>query len=174
MENIEIARIFEDVADLLEMLGASVFRIRAYRAAARTVETLGTPAESLLKKDVNALEALPGIGKDLAGKIREIIETQWVLLDDDDGDIFNGSPHFAEIDGAKLMKQMPELAVSSSSACTSALLQPSYVLGAMGCDDARIRGSVRFSLGRFNTVDQIDTAVAMVADAVTALRGQRP
>ena len=80
MENIEIARIFEDVADLLEMLGASVFRIRAYRAAARTVETLGTPAESLLRKDGNALEALPGIGKDLAGKIREIIETGELTL----------------------------------------------------------------------------------------------
>ena len=80
MENIEIARIFEDVADLLEMLGASVFRIRAYRAATRTVETLGTPAESLLKKDGNALEALPGIGKDLAGKIREIIETGELTL----------------------------------------------------------------------------------------------
>ena len=80
MENIEIARIFEDVADLLEMLGASVFRIRAYRAAARTVETLGTPAESLLKQDGNALEALPGIGKDLAGKIREIIETGELTL----------------------------------------------------------------------------------------------
>ena len=80
MENIEIARIFEDVADLLEMLGASVFRIRAYRAAARTVETLGTPAESLLKKDRNALEVLPGIGKDLAGKLREIIETGELTL----------------------------------------------------------------------------------------------
>ena len=80
MENIEIAKIFEDVADLLEMLDASVFRIRAYRAAARTVETLGTPAESLLKKDGKSLEALPGIGKDLAGKIREIIETGELAL----------------------------------------------------------------------------------------------
>ena len=80
MENTEIARIFGDVADLLEMLGASVFRIRAYRGAAGTVETLGTPAESLLKKDGKALEALPGIGKDLAGKIREIIETGELTL----------------------------------------------------------------------------------------------
>ena len=78
---------------------------------------------------------------------------------------------FAGVDGAKLMKRMPELAVSSSSACTSAALQPSYVLGAMGCDDARIRGSVRFSLGRFNTADEIETAIETVAGAVTELRG---
>ena len=77
---------------------------------------------------------------------------------------------FAGIDGGKLMKRMPELAVSSSSACTSAALQPSYVLGAMGCDDARIRGSVRFSLGRFNTADQIETAIETVAATVLALR----
>ena len=77
---------------------------------------------------------------------------------------------FAGVDGAKLMKQMPDVAVSSSSACTSAALQPSYVLGAMGCDDARIRGSVRFSLGRFNTADEIETAIETVAGAVAALR----
>ena len=77
---------------------------------------------------------------------------------------------FAGVDGAKLMKRMPELAVSSSSACTSAALQPSYVLGAMGCDDARIRGSVRFSLGRFNTAEEIETAIETVAGAVAAVR----
>ena len=77
---------------------------------------------------------------------------------------------FAGVDGAKLMKRMPGLAVSSSSACTSAALQPSYVLGAMGCDDARIRGSVRFSLGRFNTAAEIETAIETVAEAVAALR----
>ena len=74
------------------------------------------------------------------------------------------------MDGAKLMKAMLELAASSSSACTSAALQPRCVLGAMGCDDARIRGSVRFSLGRFNTADEIETAIATVAAAVAALR----
>ena len=78
---------------------------------------------------------------------------------------------FAGVDGAKLMKRMPDLAVSSSSACTSAALQPSYVLGAMGCDDARIRGSVRFSLGRFNTAEEIETVIETVTGAVDALRG---
>ena len=80
---------------------------------------------------------------------------------------------FDGVDGAKLMKRMPEIAVSSSSACTSALLQPSYVLGALGCHEARIRGSVRFSLGRFNTAEEIDTATAQVVESVRALRTDR-
>ncbi len=75
MENIDIARIFEEVADLLEIQGANPFRIRAYRTAARTVEAQSIPIASLLAKDEGALEELPGIGRDLAGKIREIVET---------------------------------------------------------------------------------------------------
>jgi DNA polymerase (family 10) len=76
MENPDIARIFSEVADLLEIQGAVVFRVRAYRNAARVVETLPAPAESILReKGEAALMELPGIGKDLAGKIREIVET---------------------------------------------------------------------------------------------------
>jgi cysteine desulfurase len=77
---------------------------------------------------------------------------------------------FAGVDGATLMKRMPGLAVSSSSACTSALLQPSYVLGAMGCDENRARGSVRFSLGRFTTAEEVELALDTVVEAVTELR----
>ena len=77
---------------------------------------------------------------------------------------------FAGVDGATLMKRMPDLAVSSSSACTSALLQPSYVLGAMGCDEDRARGSIRFSLGRFTTAEEVELALDTVVEAVTALR----
>jgi len=77
---------------------------------------------------------------------------------------------FSGIDADALMKALPDLAVSSSSACTSALLQPSYVLGALGCDEARIKGSIRFSLGRFTTEDEIDAAVADIANAAKRLR----
>jgi cysteine desulfurase len=70
------------------------------------------------------------------------------------------------VDGEALMKEMPEVAVSSASACTSAQMQPSYVLGAMGADDARIRKSIRFSLGRFTTEAEIDEAVGRVEGAV--------
>jgi DNA polymerase (family 10) len=74
VENIDVARIFQQIADLLEIQGENQFRIRAYRNAARTVETLSRPVASLVG-DEKALEQLPGIGADLAGKIREIVET---------------------------------------------------------------------------------------------------
>ncbi len=75
MENIQIAKTFEEVADLLEIQGANPFRVRAYRNAARTIGTLGTPVETMLKNDGHALEELPGIGTDLAGKITKICRT---------------------------------------------------------------------------------------------------
>jgi DNA polymerase (family 10) len=73
VENIDIARIFEEIADLLEIQGENQFRVRAYRTAARTIETLGVPAASLAVD--SRLDELPGIGRDLAGKITTILET---------------------------------------------------------------------------------------------------
>jgi DNA polymerase (family 10) len=75
MENIQIVKAFDEVADLLEIQGANPFRVRAYRNAARTIGTLGTPVETLLKDDRHSLEELPGIGADLAGKIAKICRT---------------------------------------------------------------------------------------------------
>jgi DNA polymerase (family 10) len=76
MDNPAIARVFADVADLLEIQGgANVFRIRAYRNAAQTVSSLGASAEAIVKGGQQKLDDLPGIGKDLAGKIKEIVET---------------------------------------------------------------------------------------------------
>jgi hypothetical protein len=73
VENIDIARIFEEIADLLEIQGENQFRVRAYRTAARTIETLGVPAASLAVE--GRLDELPGIGSDLAGKVCTILET---------------------------------------------------------------------------------------------------
>ena len=75
MENIEIAKTFDEVADLLEIQGANPFRVRAYRTAARTIGTLNASVESMLKKNGHALEELPGIGADLAGKIEDLCRT---------------------------------------------------------------------------------------------------
>jgi DNA polymerase (family 10) len=75
LENIDFARVFEEIADLLEIQGANPFRVRAYRNVARTIETLSQSVESILQDEEARLEDLPGIGKDLAGKIRELHET---------------------------------------------------------------------------------------------------
>lgn len=75
MDNADIARVLDELADLLEILGENQFRIRAYRTAARTVETLTEAAEKIVARDPKALAELPGIAKDLAGKIAEIVTT---------------------------------------------------------------------------------------------------
>jgi DNA polymerase (family 10) len=74
VHNADIAAIFEEIADLLEIENANVFRIRAYRNAARTVAELDHDARQLVELGED-LEKLPGIGKDLAAKIAEIVQT---------------------------------------------------------------------------------------------------
>lgn len=77
---------------------------------------------------------------------------------------------FIGLDSDELLRSMPDLAASSASACTSASLQPSYVLRAMGASEDVLRGSVRFSLGRFTTEEEIRSAVETVAARVEKLR----
>jgi len=77
---------------------------------------------------------------------------------------------FPYVDGEALMMSMRDIAVSSGSACTSANPEPSHVLRALGLSDDQTRASLRFGLGRFNTTDEIDTAVAAVSQAVRELR----
>lgn len=82
---------------------------------------------------------------------------------------------FPGVEGAKLLKALHDVAVSSGSACSSQKLDGSHVLRAMRLPDARIFSAVRFGLGRFNTEAQIDTAAARVVAEVSSLRGaQRP
>ncbi len=75
MRNAEIARAFEELADLLEIQGANPFRVRAYRNAARTVEGLSDSVAEILEDPDRSLDELPGIGKDLAGKIETLVKT---------------------------------------------------------------------------------------------------
>ncbi len=73
MKNLEIAEIFKEIAQILEIKGDNPFRIRAYEKAAQNIEGLTEDIESLIKEE--KLETIPGIGKDLAEKIKEIIKT---------------------------------------------------------------------------------------------------
>jgi cysteine desulfurase len=79
---------------------------------------------------------------------------------------------FGGLDGESLMMALRDIAVSTGSACTSASVEPSYVLKAMGLSDQAAHGSLRFSLGRFTTREEVDKAIDRIRAAVTALRTQ--
>ena len=77
---------------------------------------------------------------------------------------------FPGIDAEDLMMEVKGVAVSSGSACTSAEIEPSYVLRALGLPDDLARASLRISLGRFTTEEEIERAAALLADGVERLR----
>ena len=86
--------------------------------------------------------------------------------------IINVSFNFVE--GESLMMSLKDLAVSSGSACTSATLEPSYVLRAIGRPDELAHSSIRFSIGRYTTEADIDTVLTQIHDAVNKLRELSP
>ncbi|HEV2198756.1 MAG TPA: IscS subfamily cysteine desulfurase [Bryobacteraceae bacterium] len=81
---------------------------------------------------------------------------------------------FAYVEGESLLMGINDIAVSSGSACTSATLEPSYVLKALGAGDDLAHSSIRFGLGRFNTEDEVDYVAAKVIDVVKKLRELSP
>jgi len=81
---------------------------------------------------------------------------------------------FAHVEGEALMMTMRNVAVSSGSACTSASIEPSYVLKALGLSDALAHGSLRFGLGRFNTEEDVDFVIGEVVREVNRLRALSP
>ncbi|KEY44224.1 IscS subfamily cysteine desulfurase [Pantoea agglomerans] len=91
------------------------------------------------------------------------------------GDLQQSAPNilnlsFADVEGESLIMALKDLALSSGSACTSASLEPSYVLRALGLSEELAHSSLRFSLGRFTTEEEIDYAIALVQKSVTRLR----
>jgi cysteine desulfurase len=81
---------------------------------------------------------------------------------------------FKYVEGEGLMMGIKDIAVSSGSACTSASLEPSYVLKSLGLDDELAHSSLRFGLGRFTTEEEIDFTIKCVSDAVQRLRDMSP
>jgi cysteine desulfurase len=81
---------------------------------------------------------------------------------------------FAFVEGEAMMMAIKDVAVSSGSACTSASLEPSYVLRAMGLDEDLAHSSIRFGIGRFNTEEEIDFTAQLVVEKVNRLREMSP
>jgi cysteine desulfurase len=95
------------------------------------------------------------------------------------GDLEHRVPHnlnvsFNFVEGESLIMGVKELAVSSGSACTSASLEPSYVLRALGRNDELAHSSIRFTLGRFTTAEEIDFAVKLLKERIGKLREMSP
>ena len=86
----------------------------------------------------------------------------------------NANISFAYVEGEGLMMGIKDVAVSSGSACTSASLEPSYVLRALGVGDELAHSSIRFGLGRFNTVEEVDFTVDLLVREVRRLREMSP
>jgi cysteine desulfurase len=81
---------------------------------------------------------------------------------------------FAYVEGESLLMGINDVAVSSGSACTSATLEPSYVLKALGVGEDLAHTSIRFGLGRFNTEEEVDYVVSRVVETVSRLRELSP
>jgi len=117
-------------------------------------------------------------------RIRALGERLWQGFRDLEAIFLNGSPtrrvanilnvSFAGIEGEALLTALRNLAVSSGSACASAAQEPSHVLRALGQSPALAQSAVRFSLGRFTTEAEINTAIATVQQAVARLRELSP
>jgi cysteine desulfurase len=113
--------------------------------------------------------------------LRDKLESALTVLEESyvNGNVEHRLPHVANIsfkyvEGEGLMMAMKDLAVSSGSACTSASLEPSYVLKSLGLSDDLAHSSIRFGLGRFTTEEEVDYAVEVTKRAVTNLRNMSP
>jgi cysteine desulfurase len=113
--------------------------------------------------------------------LRDKLERSLTVLEESyvNGNVEHRLPHVANIsfkyvEGEGLMMAMKDLAVSSGSACTSASLEPSYVLKSLGLSDDLAHSSIRFGLGRFTTEEEVDYAIEVTKKSVTHLRELSP
>ncbi len=117
-------------------------------------------------------------------RVRALRDKLWNAIKDMEevyvnGDLERRIPHnlnvsFNFVEGESLIMAVKDIAVSSGSACTSASLEPSYVLRALGRTDELAHSSIRFTLGRFTTEEEVDYAASLVRKKVEKLRELSP
>ncbi len=108
--------------------------------------------------------------------LKEILKLSHIYLNGDEVNRYCGNLNlsFAGIEGESLIMAIKDLGVSSGSACTSASLEPSYVLHALGVDEDLAHTSIRFGIGRFTTEEEIDYAINLINQKVNRLREMSP
>ncbi len=132
-----------------------------------------------------AAEIMINEGEAEAVRLRALRDRLWKKLTSQlDSVVLNGHSErrlpgnlnlsFAFVEGEGLMMAIKDVAVSSGSACTSASLEPSYVLRSMGLDEDMAHSSIRFGLGRFNTEEEVDYVADLVVSKVRRLRDMSP
>jgi cysteine desulfurase len=102
------------------------------------------------------------------------IEEVYVNGDMDDRVPHNLNISFNYVEGESMLMALKDLAISSGSACTSASLEPSYVLRALGRNDELAHSSIRFTLGRFTTEEEVDFTIKLVKEKIAKLRELSP
>ncbi len=127
-----------------------------------------------------ALQEMETDAKRLGG-MRDKLEKALLKLEESyvNGSVEHRLPHtcnisFKYVEGEGLMMGIKDIAVSSGSACTSASLEPSYVLKSLGLDDELAHSSLRFGLSKFTTEEEIDYTINLVSEAVNKLRDMSP
>jgi cysteine desulfurase len=114
------------------------------------------------------------LSKQLYTKLKENIQEIYLNGDPEFRYPGNLNISFAYVEGESLIMAVKELAVSSGSACTSASLEPSYVLRALGVDEELAHTSLRIGIGRFTTEEEIEFAANLIIKAVDKLRSLSP
>jgi cysteine desulfurase len=117
-------------------------------------------------------------------RIAQLRDRLWQGLKDIEATCLNGDEQhrvpnitnisFNFVEGESLIMALKDIAVSSGSACTSASLEPSYVLRALGLSDELAHSSIRFSIGRFTAEEEIDFTIELVKTAIERLREMSP
>jgi len=178
--------------------GIGALYVRRGRPRVRLVPMIdGGGHERGMRSGTLAVHQIVGMGKaavyakeDLdTGKIREVQRLRdklWAGLQENLDELYlngtwgedrlpnNLNVSFAYVEGEAMMMAIKDIAVSSGSACTSASLEPSYVLRALGVEAELAHTSIRFGLGRFTTEEEIDFAIGLVTEKVRWLRDMSP
>jgi cysteine desulfurase len=154
--------------------GGHEFGMRSGTLNVPSIVGFGKACEILEQEWVEECDRLRKLRDRLLSKLSEQLEEIYV-----NGSMEHRLPHninisFNYVEGESMMMAIKDVAVSSGSACTSASLEPSYVLHAMGVSDDAAHSSIRFGLGRFTTKEEVDFVVDLVVDKVNKLRAMSP